>query len=142
MREGDELNTPKSEEVEMDWLMKEFDELHRRSRNQEKASALETPLPAGLPDEASSPGAKESAGGATAQLSGQRPVYNVLILPADTRKITLQDLEHMVPLEITDETAVPAWLAELRPAKAAGLEIAPDHTNATPVQKGESSPFP
>ena len=146
MREGDELNTPKSEEVEMDWLMKEFDELHRRSRNQEKASALQTPLPAGLPDEASSPGAKESAGGATAQLSGQRPVYNVLILPADTRKITLQDLEHMVPLEITDETAVPAWLAELRPgkdkpAKAAGLEIVPDHTKATPVQKRRKLPF-
>ena len=81
-----------------------------------------------------------------AQAPNQRPVYNVYILPDDHRQITPQDLEHMVPLKITDENDLPAWLGELqpgkeKPTKAAAPEPAPDHTNATPVQKKRKLPF-
>ena len=190
MHVGDEENTPKQEEIEIDQLLQEIDELIGRSRGQKEVNVSKpTPLSAGLPDEGSLPAVgptgsnkstgqaavsirsrppsakeetavlrvtgppknRESADQPAEQTPGQRPVYNIYILPADHRQITPQDLEHMVPLEITDENDLPAWLAKLqpeeeKPGKTTALEKAsensrvPKHT-AVPVQKKRIFPF-
>ncbi|MFQ9798453.1 MAG: hypothetical protein ACLR23_05460 [Clostridia bacterium] len=108
MREGDELNTPKSEEVEMDWLMKEFDELHRRSRNQEKPVPWKHRFP---PDCRTKPHLQEQRSppaepGATVRPA---PCLQRIDSPRRYPKITTGFGTHG-PLEITDETPYrPGW---------------------------------
>lgn len=133
MREDNERNGPESEELDMERLLKEIDELVERTQSRKEAKAPKASLPApsseaeetgracGILKEtgaASITGPLEKREhGDEAEVTSPHPVYDVFILPAGTQQITSQDLERLVPLEITDEKDIPACLAELQPGE-------------------------
>ena len=161
MREDNETNGAESEELDMDRLMKEIDELVERTQSRKEAKAPKAPLPApsseaeetaracGILKEPGAPPItgplekREHGDEAEAEVTSPHPVYDVFILPADTQQITSQDLERLVPLEITDEKDIPACLAELQPGETlltrASDGCTPKHA-AAPVPKKKKRP--